>query len=472
MFRLVTSHGIRKRHARTGWGCLAGVVIALAIAAAPGAFGNGLARAQATEAADLEALQKQYDGAFQEVFRDPGNLDKTFRFAELAVKVGNFEAAISALERMLLVNPNLPRVRLELGVLYFRLGSYQLAQSYLKRAIEGEVPDDVRTRVDVYLKEIAKRSSRHQFSGSIMAGLRYQSNANAGPTSNAIIANGVPAVLGDQFTEQSDANAFITGSVRHTYDLQTQGGALIESSAVVYTAEQKDEKQLDLVFLALQSGPRLKFPGQRLATATYRPYVLGNLVRLDDLPYQRALGAGLSLANQFSPRLSGEAKAQYLDRWYSNAGTRTTATGRDGPESSYEVSGRYVLMQNLMLNGTAAYSRESAASDFNSNREFALTLGATAVYKVPVEMAMNPSLSWTTGLSGARVLTDYDSADASVEENQARYDKEWRLTLVQSVPLTPEWNVVLTLQRITVDSNLPNFEYVNSVASLGAAWRF
>lgn len=78
---------------------------------------------------DSDALEQQYEEAFQELFRDPGNLEKTFKFAELAVKVGNYETAISALERMLLVNPNLPRVRLELGVLYFRLGSYQVAKT-------------------------------------------------------------------------------------------------------------------------------------------------------------------------------------------------------------------------------------------------------------------------------------------------------------------------------------------------------
>ena len=75
-----------------------------------------------------EALEQQYEEAFQVLFQDPGNLEKTFKFAELAVEIGNFETAISSLERMLLVNPDLPRVRLELGVLYFRLGSYQIAK--------------------------------------------------------------------------------------------------------------------------------------------------------------------------------------------------------------------------------------------------------------------------------------------------------------------------------------------------------
>ena len=64
------------------------------------------------------------------MFADPTNLDLTFQFASIATQLGNFESAISALERMLLLNPNLPRVKLEVGVLYFRLGAYPIARSY------------------------------------------------------------------------------------------------------------------------------------------------------------------------------------------------------------------------------------------------------------------------------------------------------------------------------------------------------
>ena len=183
-------------------------------------------------------LQKKYDDAFQSVFADPGNLDKTFRFAELAVQTRNFEAAISALERMLLINPNLPRVRLELGVLYFRLGSYQLAKTYLDRAVEGEnVPDEVRQRVETFLAEIEKRLSRHQFSGSVFGGVRYQTNANAGPTSGTVLANGITATLSDQFTKTSDENLFVSANVRHTYDLQLQAGEVWETNLTVYGSE-------------------------------------------------------------------------------------------------------------------------------------------------------------------------------------------------------------------------------------------
>ena len=42
------------------------------------------------------ALEKQYEAAFQAVLKDAGNLDKTFRYAELAVAVGDLEGAVSA----------------------------------------------------------------------------------------------------------------------------------------------------------------------------------------------------------------------------------------------------------------------------------------------------------------------------------------------------------------------------------------
>ena len=42
---------------------------------------------------------------------------------------------VAALERMLLFNPNLARVDLELGALYFRMGSFEMARSYFDKAL-------------------------------------------------------------------------------------------------------------------------------------------------------------------------------------------------------------------------------------------------------------------------------------------------------------------------------------------------
>ena len=85
--------------------------------------------AASTARSDLES---QYDAAFQEMLRRPADLDVLFKFATLASQTGDLEGAISALERMLLINGNLPRVRLELGALYYRLKSYEVARTYIE----------------------------------------------------------------------------------------------------------------------------------------------------------------------------------------------------------------------------------------------------------------------------------------------------------------------------------------------------
>ena len=90
----------------------------------------------------------EYDELFRRVVREPANLDLSFRFAEAATRIGDYEAAIGALERMLFYNPNLPRVKLELGILYFRLGSYEMARSYFQGALSApDAPPEIRARV-------------------------------------------------------------------------------------------------------------------------------------------------------------------------------------------------------------------------------------------------------------------------------------------------------------------------------------
>ena len=238
--------------------------------------------------------QAEYDALFEQLFRDPADLDVTFRYAEVSALLGNFEAAVSALERMLLFNPDLPRVRLELGVLYFRLGSFALAPTYLTRALEAEeIPSEVQARVEVFLAEIDRRLSPHQFSGSIYSGLRYQTNANSGPSSTAVRANSLDATLSEQFTEKSDPNAFVSGNVRYLFDTQTQAGTVWETNGFFYATEQQDEDQVELVLFAVDAGPRAALPSDVLPGTFIRPYATADQIFLGDshfLPVRRYRG--------------------------------------------------------------------------------------------------------------------------------------------------------------------------------------
>ena len=94
-----------------------------------------------------------YDKAFQATLEKPSDPETLARYADLAVKVGDIEGAISALERLLLIDANQPEVKLELGVLYYRLGSKEAALTYLEGARAApQASAQVRDRAEEFLK--------------------------------------------------------------------------------------------------------------------------------------------------------------------------------------------------------------------------------------------------------------------------------------------------------------------------------
>ena len=99
------------------------------------------------------SLRAAYDAAFQATLDNPSDPDVLVKFAELAVEFGDIEGAVSALERLLLIDDDQPEVKLELGVLYFRLGSKEAARMYLEAADKSSLASpETKQRAEQYLK--------------------------------------------------------------------------------------------------------------------------------------------------------------------------------------------------------------------------------------------------------------------------------------------------------------------------------
>jgi tetratricopeptide (TPR) repeat protein len=104
-------------------------------------------------------LQRQYNAAFQAMLKDPGNLDAVMAYAQVATKTGDYEGAVGAYESLLLVDSNLPRVKLELGILYYRLKSYDTSRIYLEGALASpSLPADIRKPAELLLAKMPKQS--------------------------------------------------------------------------------------------------------------------------------------------------------------------------------------------------------------------------------------------------------------------------------------------------------------------------
>src|SRR4051812_36820222 len=70
------------------------------------------------------AMQQQYDVAFRAMLNNPGDFDTALNYAAVARKAGDLEGAIGTYEGLLLVQSDLPTVRVELAMLYYKLKSY------------------------------------------------------------------------------------------------------------------------------------------------------------------------------------------------------------------------------------------------------------------------------------------------------------------------------------------------------------
>jgi tetratricopeptide (TPR) repeat protein len=104
-------------------------------------------------------LQREYNAAFQKMLNDPGNLDVVMAYAQVATKTGDYEGAVGAYESVLLVDSNLPRVKLELGILYYRLKSYDTSRIYLEGALASPaLPAEVRKPAELLLAKMPKQS--------------------------------------------------------------------------------------------------------------------------------------------------------------------------------------------------------------------------------------------------------------------------------------------------------------------------
>jgi tetratricopeptide (TPR) repeat protein len=111
-----------------------------------------VAKAQARERA---AVQQEFQAAFDVMLKNPADAQATTRYAELAVELGDYESAIPPLERLLMLNPKLTDVRLEIGVLYFLLHSGAMAREYLE-AVDNdpEATPEQKRRATEYLARI------------------------------------------------------------------------------------------------------------------------------------------------------------------------------------------------------------------------------------------------------------------------------------------------------------------------------
>ena len=181
-----------------------------------------------TDPEELAAAQQQKEEVFKQLFQDPTNLSLLFQYANLSILVGDLEGAIGVFEQMLIYDSELPRIRLELGVLYFRLGAYALANNYLKSVKEFNPPPEVEARVDQFLEAIVSAEEPFQWQQNLSIGFKRTTNGNSGINADFIEIGDFLLEVDEESKRLSDRSSLYNYSLSIDQDLNHPRGDNIQ----------------------------------------------------------------------------------------------------------------------------------------------------------------------------------------------------------------------------------------------------
>lgn len=409
----------------------------------------------------------QVDQAFRALLAAPSNLDLGYSYARALINAGNYEGGIAALERMLL-DPNAsPSIRLELAVLYYRLGSYDMASSYAQAAAaDPRLDPSLRTAAQKLVTDAGNRTKTHQFSGSLMTGLRLQSN----PTAKATDAPG---------GSESEADIFVNGRLEHVWDFGAQNGTALVSTVSGYasrffdgakynTKPGKQDPQ-DLFAVEATSGIRFAPAPAAIPGLTLRPYVLLGDALLDAHQYFMSFGGGIDSSFRSENGkwlLEGNYEARGTD--YNSRSDVSEANKQGGLENILRLRAGFEVAPGHLLLG------EIIGRNHNTDRDYfdfnSAELRATYLLNYTNPLGWDQQV-WTSSVYAGPTVRHYGGADATIDPD-TRHDTEWRIGLTTTTPITDSWSVVLQAEYTRNDSNISNYDYNNALGLVGVMWRY
>lgn len=433
-----------------------------ALAAALALLAAMAPQAGAETEAELRALQA---AQFREMFAAPDDLDLMFRYAMTSIRLKDYEAAITTLDRILIFNPQLARARLELGAAYFRIGSYAVAGHYFQEvADDEEAEEDVRARARLFLDEIAARTRQSRVSGVVSLGALFSTNANSGPDSRDILFFGSTARLnGADVTAQTDVGASFGAQVEHVYDLGGVNADEWRSELAAYAQRYRDTRGGDAEVLVLRSGPRLSADGRRNGLKI-RPYAELDYVRSAGDALYHTLGAGVQALTSAGDGLTLDADLRVGWRDFHDGG----ATDKDGLNIRAHAGATRHLDDANILRGRLLFEYEDA----DDPSERAVEFGAEAIFAHRYDSGFAfAGRRWlaTAGVRG--VVRLFDEPSLSVPD-RTREDLDLRFSLGNTAWLENNLALVLRAEYFLRESNVRNFDFDGFTLSASVRYAF
>lgn len=405
-----------------------------------------------------QALEDQLADLFEQIRNNPEDLDINFKYAKVAVALGKYDEAVAAYERMLIVNSDLQRVKLDLALVNMRTGNLSEAERLFNEVLASEPPSAVEDNIHTMLGQIRKANRPHRFNGSISVGMNSDSNANSAAATNFIDFQGVSIPLDDTSTADNDEHLFFAFSGKHTYLLPWEGRPLWNTDVTYYKTRQSNVRSLDLTLKSIKTGPSFSIRSLNSQLAFGLSYSDVNLAEAD---YQRTRAIETSWQTALSPRFQAKITLKHEKRTFNNTSSNTSAKNQDGRANEEKLALTFPITRKDVLASTFTFRQENAETRAKTNRQSGLSLAYTRILEN----------DWFTSVTLGLKKTQYKQADASVNPDVVRRDLERSFTWLIGRKLTPSLTATASYQQRDIESTIQNNEYKNERVALSLSWQ-
>lgn len=421
----------------------------------------------AAETAEAAAEKKAAEGSggvsYEDVLADPDNIELNYKFAKSQIARGNLRQAAATLERILMVDPALPKVRLTYAIILYRLDNLPEAQRELNALRALPMPASLKDEIDEYLDRIKRRRRRTNVSGRLGFGWQYDSNRNAAPRSAKRLFGGTPLALTSGHKEDDPSYIFLAqaGLVR---DLGFQEGHNLFADMSYYRAEQIKVNTLDFQAYNWDFGGTVK----SFKYGNFTPKAVFGYISLKQRTYLRQRGVDFGYEKAINDRWSlfsglGVQFQEFVDSF-----NVTTASERTGQQTDFRLGSHFLLTPGQRLTVRYEHSDKDARRRFNMYTRESFHL----------------SHAWLTG-KGTFLLSqftvnadDYGDPETAIHPTQVRKDVTTRTGLIFGAPLSllarPLKDLLWTanLEHFDSSSNMTNYEYKNTKVNMMVTYKF
>lgn len=244
-----------------------------------------------------------------------------FYLGRCAMELGAYDEAIAAFERVLIIEPNHDRGRLELARAYFEQKAYGPAEAEFDEVLSNRnTPKDVKENILRYKKAIDKTKQKHYFSGFGSFGIGYDTNINNGiGTKDYTIPSFGLSLTGERPKE--DYYHAQTVGINHIYDMKdTKEGVYWQNNLILYAQTYRHYIDYNARYIAISSGPAYKADTYDVSLGITAEKLIFN-----GLDYTYGIGIAPKLAFKAPDSLileggfSLKEKYYYYDNWARNS---------------------------------------------------------------------------------------------------------------------------------------------------------